>query len=90
MAFADCSRHPCLMNNAATDNMPLLNDADYARIEQAIVYIHRHFRDQPSLETIASQADLSPAHFNRLFARQKADTAWTIHCVNALVASPAY
>lgn len=57
------------MNNAATDNTPLLNDADYARIEQAIVYIHRHFRDQPSLETIASQVDLSPAHFNRLFAR---------------------
>ncbi|HVY23631.1 MAG TPA: bifunctional helix-turn-helix domain-containing protein/methylated-DNA--[protein]-cysteine S-methyltransferase [Steroidobacteraceae bacterium] len=57
------------MNNAATDNTPLLNDADYARIERAIVYIHRHFRDQPSLETIASQVDLSPAHFNRLFAR---------------------
>lgn len=69
MAFADCSRHPCVMNTAATDNTPLLNDTDYGRIEQAIVYIHRHFRDQPSLETIASQVNLSPAHFNRLFAR---------------------
>jgi len=49
--------------------MPLLNAADYTRIEHAIVYIHHHFREQPSLETIASQVDLSPAHFNRLFSR---------------------
>jgi len=49
--------------------MPLLNAVDYTRIEQAIVYIHEHFREQPSLETIAAQVDLSYAHFNRLFSR---------------------
>ncbi len=48
---------------------PMLNAADYARIEQAIVFLHTTFREQPSLETIAAQVDLSPAHFNRLFSR---------------------
>jgi len=57
------------MTSLSTTESPLLNAADYARIEQAIVYLHQHFRDQPSLETIASQVDLSPAHFNRLFSR---------------------
>jgi len=57
------------MTSLSTTESPLLNAGDYARIEQAIVYLHQHFRDQPSLETIASQVDLSPAHFNRLFSR---------------------
>lgn len=48
---------------------PLLNAADYARIESAIVYLNREFRSQPSLEQIAAQVELSPAHFNRLFRR---------------------
>lgn len=57
------------MSDNQPDNVPLLNEADYRRIERAIVFIHENFREQPSLETIASQIDLSPAHFNRLFSR---------------------
>ena len=57
------------MTTESTSELPLLNAADYTRIEQAIVYIHQHFREQPSLDTIASKVDLSSAHFNRLFSR---------------------
>jgi AraC family transcriptional regulator of adaptative response/methylated-DNA-[protein]-cysteine methyltransferase len=57
------------MTTESTTELPLLNAVDYTRIEQAIVYIHQHFREQPSLDTIASQVDLSSAHFNRLFSR---------------------
>lgn len=56
------------MNSTAEIELPMLNAADYARIEHAIVFLHEHFREQPSLETIAAQVDLSPAHFNRLFS----------------------
>lgn len=44
--------------------------SDFDRIEQAICYLREHFKDQPSLEEVARQAGLSPAHFQRLF------TAW--------------
>ncbi len=57
------------MNSTTQVELPMLNATDYARIEQAIVFLHHHFRDQPSLETIAARVDLSPAHFNRLFSR---------------------
>lgn len=40
---------------------------NYHRIAQAIDYIHGHFRDQPSLEEIASEIGISPFHFQRLF-----------------------
>jgi AraC family transcriptional regulator of adaptative response/methylated-DNA-[protein]-cysteine methyltransferase len=40
---------------------------DYDRIAQAIDYIKDHFKTQPSLETIAANAGLSPFHFQRLF-----------------------
>lgn len=40
---------------------------DYQRIEQAIQYIQRHFRAQPSLEAVAAEVHLSPFHFQRLF-----------------------
>jgi len=56
------------MNTSETDT-PLLSATDYARIEHAIVFLHDQFREQPSLQTIASEVDLSPAHFNRLFSR---------------------
>jgi AraC family transcriptional regulator of adaptative response/methylated-DNA-[protein]-cysteine methyltransferase len=69
VAFVIEPSHACSMSDMQTDNQPLLNAADYRRIEQAIVYIHENFREQPTLETIASQVDLSPAHFNRLFSR---------------------
>ena len=45
------------------------NARDYARIEAAILYLEAHFRDQPSLATVARRAGLSPHHFQRLFRR---------------------
>jgi AraC family transcriptional regulator of adaptative response/methylated-DNA-[protein]-cysteine methyltransferase len=57
-------RHAIAMNE-----FPFLDSNDYARIERAIVYVSREFRAQPSLAQIASQVQLSPAHFNRLFRR---------------------
>ncbi|REL39015.1 methylated-DNA--[protein]-cysteine S-methyltransferase [Rhodohalobacter sp. SW132] len=43
------------------------NILNYNRIEGAIRYIRTHFRDQPTLEAIASSVHLSPHHFQRIF-----------------------
>jgi AraC family transcriptional regulator of adaptative response/methylated-DNA-[protein]-cysteine methyltransferase len=43
--------------------------SDYARIERAIQYLEDNFRNQPSLEVVAEQLNLSPYHFQRLFKR---------------------
>jgi AraC family transcriptional regulator of adaptative response/methylated-DNA-[protein]-cysteine methyltransferase len=42
---------------------------DYDRIEQAILYLEQHFRDQPSLDEVAQSVHLSKFHFQRLFKR---------------------
>jgi AraC family transcriptional regulator of adaptative response/methylated-DNA-[protein]-cysteine methyltransferase len=42
---------------------------DYRRIEQAILYLENHYRDQPSLEEVAANIGLSEYHFQRLFTR---------------------
>jgi AraC family transcriptional regulator of adaptative response/methylated-DNA-[protein]-cysteine methyltransferase len=42
---------------------------DYLRIEQAILYLENHYKDQPGLEEIASNIGLSEYHFQRLFTR---------------------
>ncbi len=41
----------------------------YDRISRALLYAAAHYQDQPSLEALAAQAALSPAHFQRLFQR---------------------
>lgn len=69
MVFAGISLHAKGMSSTTDIELPMLNTADYQRIERAIVFLHQHFRDQPTLDTIASQVELSPAHFNRLFTR---------------------
>lgn len=43
--------------------------SDYQRIEQALDYLSRHFRQQPSLAEVAAQIGLSEHHFQRLFSR---------------------
>jgi AraC family transcriptional regulator, regulatory protein of adaptative response / methylated-DNA-[protein]-cysteine methyltransferase len=53
--------------NAPNDSF--VDSRDFARIAKAIRYIDAHFREQPRLTTIASQAGLSEFHFNRLFRR---------------------
>lgn len=49
-------------------NLKQLSD-DYLRIEQAILYLENHYKDQPSLEDIAVNIGLSEYHFQRLFTR---------------------
>jgi AraC family transcriptional regulator of adaptative response/methylated-DNA-[protein]-cysteine methyltransferase len=43
--------------------------SDYERVEQIILYLEDHFRDQPDLATVAAQAGLSEYHLQRLFRR---------------------
>ncbi len=42
---------------------------DYLRIEQAILYLENHFKDQPSIEELAASLGLSESHFQRIFTR---------------------
>jgi AraC family transcriptional regulator of adaptative response/methylated-DNA-[protein]-cysteine methyltransferase len=42
---------------------------DYLSIEQAILYLENHYKDQPSLEEVAANVGLSEYHFQRLFTR---------------------
>ena len=49
---------------------PLANSSrDYARIAEAIGYLHAHRRDQPDLAMLARHLSLSEAHLQRLFTR---------------------
>jgi len=50
-----------------TDNRQS-NLINYQRIAVAIEYINSHFKEQPSLDEIASVVGLSPSHFQRLFS----------------------
>src|ERR1051325_9096131 len=52
------------MNN----NLKQLSE-DYLRIEQAIIYLEQHYKDQPNLEEVAANIGLSEYHFQRLFTR---------------------
>jgi len=49
------------------DNKQLSDD--YLRIEQAILYLETHYKEQPSLEEVAANIGLSEYHFQRLFTR---------------------
>jgi len=42
---------------------------DYLRIEQAILYLENHYKDQPGIEELAANIGLSESHFQRLFTR---------------------
>jgi AraC family transcriptional regulator, regulatory protein of adaptative response / methylated-DNA-[protein]-cysteine methyltransferase len=53
--------------NTPDDNF--VDSRDFARIAKAIHYIDAHYREQPSLTTIAGHTGLSEFHFNRLFRR---------------------
>jgi AraC family transcriptional regulator of adaptative response/methylated-DNA-[protein]-cysteine methyltransferase len=43
--------------------------SDYARIARAIHYLTAHWREQPSLASVAAHVGLSESHFQRLFTR---------------------
>ena len=53
--------------NMQTDRKQL--SEDYLRIEQAILYLENHYKDQPELEEVAANIGLSEYHFQRLFSR---------------------
>src|SRR3954452_6859952 len=42
---------------------------DYAVVKKALAFITENWREQPSLETIAEEAGLSPHHLQRVFTR---------------------
>jgi len=46
-----------------------LNARDFARIARVLAYVDAHWREQPSVKALASQARLSQFHFERLFRR---------------------
>jgi len=43
--------------------------SDYERVAATIHYLESHFREQPRLEDLAANLDLTPHHFQRLFRR---------------------
>ncbi|SHE76561.1 bifunctional helix-turn-helix domain-containing protein/methylated-DNA--[protein]-cysteine S-methyltransferase [Chryseobacterium sp. OV279] len=47
--------------------MSAQSQIDYNRIAKAIAYIQSNFRLQPSLEEVAENIHLSPAHFQKIF-----------------------
>jgi AraC family transcriptional regulator of adaptative response/methylated-DNA-[protein]-cysteine methyltransferase len=53
--------------NMQTDRNAL--SEDYLRIEQAILYLENHYKEQPALEEVAANMGLSEYHFQRLFTR---------------------
>lgn len=55
------------MNAILTDNETL--SEDYSRVEQAIGFLEKNFREQPSLKDVAANIGLSEYHFQRLFTR---------------------
>ncbi len=55
------------MNTSLTDFKEL--SEDYLRIEQAILYLEKHYKDQPGLEEIAANIGLSEFHLQRTFTQ---------------------
>ena len=45
------------------------NDRDYRTIEKAILFLEENHSDQPTLEDVAREVNLSKFHFHRLFQR---------------------
>ena len=43
--------------------------SNYERMARVIRYLDAHYTEQPTLDELATAADLSPSHFHRLFSR---------------------
>jgi AraC family transcriptional regulator of adaptative response/methylated-DNA-[protein]-cysteine methyltransferase len=50
-------------------NIPVHPGADYPTVRKAIEFISTHWRDQPSIETVADCVGLSASHFQHVFKR---------------------
>lgn len=46
-----------------------MGNSDYQRVARAITYLAEHTGEQPTLEQIAAEVQLSPFHFQRMFCR---------------------
>jgi len=46
-----------------------MDNLDYYRVEKAIKYLEDNFKDQPSLEDLAKELNLSPFYFQKMFKR---------------------
>ena len=55
------------MNPPVTDYRRM--NEDYSLVEQAILYLDNHYKEQPSLEEVAASVGLSEFHFQRMFTR---------------------
>ena len=60
--------HPAEMP-VPIDDFDAASGDDYARVKQALEFIHGRWRSQPSLDEIASHVGLSPSHLHHLFRR---------------------
>lgn len=47
--------------------MSIAGNYHYDQVAKAIDYLYEHFREQPSLEEVASQVNMSAFHFQRVF-----------------------
>lgn len=47
--------------------MNIQKSIDFARVAEAIDYIRKDFKKQPSLDDVAEKVGVSPAHFQRIF-----------------------
>jgi AraC family transcriptional regulator of adaptative response/methylated-DNA-[protein]-cysteine methyltransferase len=47
--------------------METQQEINYNRIAEAIEFYRNHFKQQPSLETVAEHIHVSPFHFQRMF-----------------------
>jgi AraC family transcriptional regulator, regulatory protein of adaptative response / methylated-DNA-[protein]-cysteine methyltransferase len=56
-----------MLGSATSENVVM--HTDYQRIARAIRYLERHLEQQPGLEDLATELDLSPFHCQRLFQR---------------------
>jgi AraC family transcriptional regulator, regulatory protein of adaptative response / methylated-DNA-[protein]-cysteine methyltransferase len=54
---------------ALQENNTNLIASDYARVEEALAFLHENYHRQPTLEEIAASVSLSEYHFQRLFKR---------------------
>jgi len=58
------------LRRIGADELPSVGVLGDERVGRTLGYVHDHFAEAPTLETIARQAHVSPFHFHRLFSRQ--------------------
>lgn len=54
-------------NTSTFEPMTISGKHHYDQVARAIEYLYQHFREQPSLEEVAAQVNMSAFHFQRVF-----------------------